>query len=93
VQGFTLLHYAVIGGYADAAAALMSLGADVNAKGAKVRHADRWYCSGFLNRLAHAMLVPTIDVVYWDGGMECAWGFDLSLGAAGLQQVCPNISW
>ena len=48
LQGFTLLHHAVIGNHADAAAALLSQGADVNAKlkSARVRHADTQYCFG-----------------------------------------------
>jgi len=40
LQGLAPLHHAVLGGRADVAAALLSQGADVNAKDARVRHAD-----------------------------------------------------
>ena len=62
LQGFTPLFLAVIFNYSDVAAALLSKGADVNANDTEVRQ-TRVTASDSLTCLAHALLVPDIDVI------------------------------
>lgn len=63
MQGLTPLHHASILDHADAAAALLSQDADVNAKDTKVRQIPN-VVSVSLTCLAHALLVYLVYVVY-----------------------------
>jgi len=87
LQGFTPLFHAVIGNCADVVAALLSQGADVNAKDPKVNQTCH-IASGSLTCLAYVLLVPDINVIDRDGNLECAWQTDWAMGAARLHQLC-----